>query len=355
VNAPFRLRLIWRALWLRKRRLSVAVLALVVGASVASALLTTYADLDRKMAGEFRRFGANIVVSPRDSRDAMSAALLEQTGGVPFLYVVGRAGENEVVLAGTDLARLRSLAHTWQIQGSWPAEHECLAGERTGVKLGDRLLLRVGAASASCRVAGVTASGSSEDSQVLLALAKLQELAALPGRLSLIQVSAEPDQVEATRARLAGAVPEAEVRALRPVAESTARALLKIRAMLYVSSLVILGIVGLGVATTLGGIVLERKADIGVMKALGGTDAQIAALFFAESGLLGLAGGVAGCFSGLALAQWVGHAVYQAGVDLRPWVIPQVILITLAVALAATSVPVRFLRGVRPAVVLKGE
>ena len=95
----FRFLLLWRAMFLRRRRLSIALAALAVGATLASALLTTYADLDRKMAGQFRRYGANLVIAPAQGADTLPAGYLinaDQKGAaIPFLYVFGRANDRD--------------------------------------------------------------------------------------------------------------------------------------------------------------------------------------------------------------------------------------------------------------------
>jgi len=361
LNSRFRLLLIGRALWMRRRRLSVALLALLVGASLSSALLSTYADLEQKMAREFRRYGANLVIAPQGEgqtlpEDTLTRARMPEVGAVPFLYVVGRSNDNEVVIAGADLTALHDFARTWQLRGQWPSvSGECLAGERIGVQPGASLHLAVGAQAADCRVTGVISTGASEDSQILLALADAQRLAALPGRLSLIQLNAAPQDVERVRGQLATALPGTEVRTLRPVAESTARVLLKVRGLLLGSTVVILAIIVLGVTTTLSAIVWERRRDIGVMKALGAGESQIAVLLLSESALLGICGGLLGYGAGLALAQWIGQSIYQAAVAVRPQVFPQVLLVTVAVAVGATLFPLRMVRKVHPAAVLKGE
>lgn len=361
MNSRFRLLLVGRALWMRRRRLSVALLSLLVGASLSSALLSTYADLEQKMAREFRRYGANLVVAPQGDgqtlpEETVERARMPEVSAIPFLYVVGRSNDREVVIAGVDLTGLREFARTWQLRGQWPAATgDCLAGERIGVQPGASLHLTVGTQAADCRVTGVVATGASEDSQILLALAEAQRLAALPGRLSLIQLNAAPQEVERVRGQLAAALPGLEVRTLRPVAESTARVLLKVRGLLLGSTAVILAIIVLGVTTTLSAIVWERRRDIGVMKALGAGERQIATLLLSESALLGLAGGLLGYGAGLALAQWIGRSIYQSAVAVRPEVFPQVVLVTVAVAVAATMFPLRMVRNVRPAAVLKGE
>ncbi len=361
MNHLFHLRLITRAFWLRRRRLSIAFASLAVGACLSGALLNTYGDLDQKMAGEFRRFGANILVAPGDGQETLEAAAMSKVEGagvsaVPFLYVVGAVNEREAVLAGTDFSKLRELARSWRVNGDWPSEGLAgLAGERLGVQPGTTVALRVGSRQVQVRVTGVVATGASEDSQLLLPLGSLQDLATLPGRLSVVQVSAPPQQVAETRARLAAALPAAEVRILRQVAESTATVLQKVRGMLFASTVVILTIIALSVATTLTAIVLDRREDIGVMKALGAQEWQVAFLLLAEAALLGLAGGLAGGIGGMALAQWMGQRLYQSSVVLRAAVLPQVLLVSLAVAIAATLFPLRLVRGVSPASVLKGE
>lgn len=353
----FRLRLIFRSLLLRRRRLSIALLALAVGAALASALLSTYADLEHKMAGEFRRYGANLLVSPGGGEETMPAETLDTVEGagvtaVPFLYAVGRVNDRPVVLAGTDFHKLREFSRSWKVDGKWG---ECLAGERLGARPGDVLRVALGGASTECRIAGVLATGASEDSQLLLSLERLQQMAAAPGRLSLVQINAPPQEVESVRARLAAALPGREVRALRPVAESTARVLMKVRATLFGVSLLILAIVGLGVMTTLSATVLERRKDIGVMKALGAAQGHIAALFIAESAVLGAVGGLAGYFGGLVLAQWIGRSIYGAPVSVRAEVLPAVLLVTVALAVVSTLFPLRLVRRVNPAVILRGE
>jgi putative ABC transport system permease protein len=57
----------------------------------------------------------------------------------------------------------------------------------------------------------------------------------------------------------------------------------------------------LGIVDTMTTSVLERKKEIGVMKAIGAKNNQIFFQFFVESGLLGLIGGVAGIISGVLI------------------------------------------------------
>lgn len=59
---------------------------------------------------------------------------------------------------------------------------------------------------------------------------------------------------------------------------------------------------GIGIANTMFTSVLERRKEIGIMKAIGARNKDILFIFMIESSLLGLVGGIVGAFLGLALA-----------------------------------------------------
>jgi putative ABC transport system permease protein len=69
---------------------------------------------------------------------------------------------------------------------------------------------------------------------------------------------------------------------------------------------------GVGIMNTMYTAVVERKKDIGIMKAIGATNRDIFLLFFFESGLLGLVGGVIGIIFGAGLAWLVEFISTQA-------------------------------------------
>jgi len=72
-----------------------------------------------------------------------------------------------------------------------------------------------------------------------------------------------------------------------------------------------------GIVNTMTTSVLERRAEIGIMKAIGAKNSQIFMQFFIESGLLGLVGGAIGCLFGvligvvgiLGINSWIGAEV----------------------------------------------
>jgi len=62
---------------------------------------------------------------------------------------------------------------------------------------------------------------------------------------------------------------------------------------------------GIGIMNTMYTAVLERKRDIGIMKAIGAKNSDIMLIFMLESGLLGMTGGTVGILIGMGLSKTV--------------------------------------------------
>jgi len=108
------------------------------------------------------------------------------------------------------------------------------------------------------------------------------------------------------------------------------------------------------VLATMAALAMERREDVGLMKALGGSISRIVALFLAEVGVLGAAGGLIGCIAGVALSRWMGERVFGASITPRWETFPLTIVLMTAVALAG-ALPLRLLGRVKPAAILRGE
>ena len=66
-------RLLFQLLRGSRGRLAVALIAIVSGAAVISALLNLDLDVSSKLTQEFRTLGANVVIAPRQTQESASA------------------------------------------------------------------------------------------------------------------------------------------------------------------------------------------------------------------------------------------------------------------------------------------
>ena len=377
-------RLVWRMMRGNRGRLTVALVALISGAAVISSLMNLELDLERKLTREFRSFGANVVLASRpgvETAGAQTAArsLLSESAiaeglnalnspdvhaSAPYLYIAGQAENTTVVVAGTWMDQLQGLAPTAKIDGSGINSRgdllHCLVGRNVadhfGFGTGRQFDISYGGQTAHVTVAGVIDTGGSEDDQILVNLPVVQKLASMPNKIEVWQFSVTGATAAMSRflARLQSQFPALEVRPIRQVTQAEGDLLNRIRSLVVGMAILILVLTALCVLATMAALAMERRADVGLMKAIGGSISRVMALFLAEVGALGAIGGLLGCMAGLALSDWMGHRVFGTAISPRWEVFPFTIALMIGVALAG-ALPLRLLGNIKPAIILRGE
>jgi putative ABC transport system permease protein len=375
-------RIIRRLLSANRGRLLVILLALGAGATITAALLNLQVDAKRRLTSEFRTLGANVVVTPRNSGASANATLeesiasripKESEGGavaaVSFLYLVAKASvlkqpsSSRAVVTGfrgdalSLVVPFQELSHAVSTHGNVPCGVGVGIARQLKAEPQAELVLRADGASISCPVGDVLAFGGSEDNQIFLPdLAATQRLANLPGRISMIQLSVPgtPQSIARYINALAQRIPDADVHGVRQFTEGEAKIYNRISGLLSATVGVVLVLTALCVMAAMTNVAMERRNDVGLMKAIGGATRRVLRLFLAEAALLGLVGGVLGAAMGILLSMWLGKAVFGIAARPRLIVYPVAVALTILVAIAG-AYPLRRLANIRPAAVFRGE
>ncbi len=367
-------------------RLFVMLLGLGAGAAVTAALLNLQVDAKRRLTSEFRAFGPNVLILPQNSSQFRTETLPEsivhsvpvniQSGRVVVssrLYLVARLspvqpGESpSAVVAGTDPLVILTLAASSLPDLSLAPNvappttgHECVVGTNVARQLnaqqGADFTLTNADRRETCHVASFYQTGGPEDDRIAIGLRAAQRLADLPGRISAIEliVPGEPSEVQTYIEDLQRVLPDAEVRPVRQFTEGEARIYNRISGLLTATVGIVLLLTGLCVMAAMTNVAMERRMDVGLMKAIGGSMRRVLRLFLAEAALLGLAGGMIGGAAGILLSIGLGKAVF--GVAARPRLIVYPVAVVLTVIVAILSAfPLRRLASIRPASVFRGE
>jgi putative ABC transport system permease protein len=235
-----------------------------------------------------------------------------------------------------------------------------MVGGRIGKQLhaeqGSTIILSNGDQKETCVAAGLGQSGGPEDDQIVTDVRAAQRLAGLPGRISLIEltVPGSPGEIQSYIADLQHQLPDVDVRPIRQFTEGEAKVFNRISGLLTATVGIVLVLTGLCVMAAMTNVAMERKMDVGLMKAIGGSMRRVLRLFLAEAALLGLAGGMIGAALGIFLSIGLGKAVF--GVAARPRLIVYPVAVVLTVIVAILSAfPLRRLASIRPASVFRGE
>jgi putative ABC transport system permease protein len=351
----------------RRARSLSALVALTVSAGVATALLTLYADLDAKLHHEFRSFGANVVVTaasgtslPENVTAQVRAAAGEDATVAEFGYAVATTDRGtQVVVAGTDFAAARKLDAWWSVD-AWPATgaaDAALLGQRAANFVADEHAVKLSYANKPVVLHGVgrLRTGGDEDSRIYMPMAAFTAWTGTTPSVVEIQVPGGAANVEAAIVRLKTALPGLQVAPVRQLVEGESRIVDRTHELMYAAVLLIALTVGVSVLATLSASVLERRRDFALMKALGGSQRQLMGLFLLEALVLALGGVAAGYVVGSGLAWAISEGNFGTATLPRLGVLPLVLVLNLAVAVLASILPVRVLRGLQPAALLKGE
>ena len=375
-------RIVRRMLSANRSRLLVLLLALGAGAAITSALLNLQVDAKRRLTKEFRAFGPNVMVLPRGSENAtlnaqmMSGDVLKQiprnyegtyVPAEPFLYVLADVSTEElpptkVVIVGTTaMGVINSMNPSWKVTGGmdWNGTN-CAVGSAVASHLhlsdAPRLNLAVGKEVISCQAVMTIATGGAEDNEVFANLKGVQRLISSPGRISLIQVMVPgaPSEIDRYIASLQRQLPDAEVHPIRQFTEAEGKIYNRISGLLTSTVVLVLVLTALCVMAGMTNAAMERKNDVGLMKAIGGATRRVMRIFLAEAAVLGLIGGMLGAAAGILLSIWLGQAVFGVAARPRLIVYPVSVVLTIIVAIAG-ALPLRRLASIRPASVFRGE
>ena len=280
----------------------------------------------------------------------------------------------------------------WKVDGRWFKEdaNECVVGttlaRRSKLGVGDPLYLSVRDPSKTgqlfevCSITGLLSTGAAEDEAVVLPLARLQELSSKPGQYRQLYVSAltkpeddfgrrdpatmKPDELErwscspyvsSIAYSIRQVLPGSDVRVVRRVADGEGRVLTRVQTLLWLVTFAALLAAALAVGASSAASVMERRTEIGLMKALGAGSGMVGFLLAAEQLLLALVGGGVGYAIGTLLARLVGEKIFGAAPEPSLLVLLVILGLAATVTVLGSALPLRRASRYEPAPILRGE
>jgi putative ABC transport system permease protein len=379
------IKLLVKALRHRTSRTVLLLGVLAMASSLATALGIVSFSMEKRVAEEVRKYGANLVLIPQAARMEVGSGGLNFGSIAEPAYLpqgqveaaLSRSGikadrsfhlrgalrhkDADLTAEGVNFAEVRRLFPWWQLRGAWPGAGEAVLGSdlaaRLKVKQGDTLELAGPQQPLQLKVAGIVATGGEEDALLFLALPELQHALGLEGQLSQVRlmVTAGGDGLKNAVAALQPQLPGAQVKEVRQIAHTSEGLLAKVKLLMLMVTAVVLISAGSSVTGTMSTTVLERSKEIGLMKAMGGTRWEVMLIFCGEAGLLGVVGGLAGYLFGSGIAQFITRTVFSASAEFIPWIVLVSLGVSLLLALLGSLGPLVSVFRLDPVRSLRGE
>jgi len=282
----------------------------------------------------------------------------------------------------------------WNVkEGRWfketnsKSQAEVLVGEvlakRMGIAVGSKVYVLAKPISSSLQsltVVGILATGGAEDEAIVAPLSVAQSFAGERGQYRRLYVSAltKPEDAFARKdpksmtpaeydtwyctpyissiaLQISEELKGTDVRVIRRVAEGEGNVLSRVRLLLWLVAGAALLAAALAVGASAAASVIERRTEIGLMKALGANSALVGVLLAAEQLLLAIVGGGIGFVVGILLARVLGQRIFGFAPEPRFFVLFIVLGLAAAITLLGSAYPLRQASRYDPAPILRGE
>jgi putative ABC transport system permease protein len=266
-------------------------------------------------------------------------------------------------------------------QCGWPDDNSqnVLVGERLAAKFGKKASDAIQLAGRKVTISGILSTGGPEDDQIVAPLALAQEILGKPGAVRRVYVSAltkpqdafavrDPNSmtpqdrdrwycspyVQSIAYQIQEVIPHSHAEQIRQVAQNEGTVLSRIKGLMLLLTLAALFASALAVSAAMATAIFERRAEVGLMRALGAGSISVAALFFAEALMLAFIGGTAGFIAGALLAHHIGHSIFNSQISIEPVLFPIILAIAVIVTFAGSAAAIRRAVKVDPVLALRG-
>jgi len=282
----------------------------------------------------------------------------------------------------------------WQLtEGTWFAEgkNECVVGKNfarhppgfsSPLGPGQPLFTYManGEPGPTLEVVGILDTGGPEDDAIMVPLDLAQKLSGKPGEYRRLYVSAltKPEDAFARKdpktmtpaefdkwyctpyissiaLQISQELKGTDVRVIRRVAEGEGTILTRVRTLLWLVTFAALLAAALAVGASAAASVIERRTEIGLMKALGASSGLVGVLLAAEQLLVAFVGGGIGYAVGILLARLLGQKIFGFTPEPKLFLLFIVLVLASLITLLGSAYPLRRASQYDPAPILRGE
>jgi putative ABC transport system permease protein len=349
-----------RSLQQRKGRFLISALSVLLTVALFTALIVISTGMRQKMGRQLSAYGANMIVSP-EGKESIPFETAEKVATISNgirdhdYHLYGEISVKGLVvdIIGLDISKAKG----FRIQGKIPDRgNEAMIGRRLAtfldLKTGDILVPE--GKDIMLEITGVFEKGTDEDSSIIMGLDDARRLTGIEG-VSAIMMNVDPSMIDRIGERIRKEFPYLRVKTIRQIALAEESLLRKMQLLMLLVTVVVLFSSAVSLGSTMGANVIERREEIGLMKALGATRKAMRNFFLYEALIEGITGSITGIIIGIIMAEAISLSAFDSYAPVEPLYLLFPFLTGLLLSAMAIYIPVRDAVKTLPSVILRGE
>jgi putative ABC transport system permease protein len=343
----------------RRGRFLLSVVAVAIAIGILSGLYTLSRGIRQQIGGVLKAYGANLIISRagdgfiREREVQIIKSLPGIESITPQIYLNLNLSGTGIDIIGTPPDTLQG----FRIDGIPPRNRgEIMIGkELTGIlKIEKGSIIKFDEVERPFTVTGIYERGGPEDRGGIVSIETALSLRETEG-YNTILARGVPERLDDLAEEIMNSLPGLNVKTLKQVSMGELNLLRKMEILMILVTIVIMISSGVGIASSMGANVLERREEIGLLKALGATPREIGIFFLAEMVLSGIAGGLSGFVLGMIISEAITRFAFGSFITLPPEVLPLALLAGVLFNALSGYAPVKEAMRYSPAEILRGE
>ncbi len=353
-----------KSIYQRLNRIIIASISVTLAVTIITGMAGITYGIREKIGSELKAYGANMIVVPKESGYIREESLetISNISGVNDVegQVIGTVflKNQQIEIMGLDIERVKDKG--WRIYGEASSKKGYILA---GINLKNALKLEEGSnielsgnnITRNFIISGFFERGGPEDSFFLMTIEDAREILSIQEGYHIILIKAKTERLEIITQEIERMVSNVIVKTIRQVAFAEESLLRKIQLLMVLVTIVIIFATGISVGSTMGANVLERRNEIGLMKALGATKKGISLFYLGEAFLTGLAGGFWGFILSIIFLQMVSKGAFGSYASIPIYMPLLSLLAGILISILSSYFPVRNAMKYNPSVILREE
>lgn len=345
----------------RRARLALTLLTLAAGGLFFLAALNIRASIVNTLDRMFgaRKFDLAVSFSNEYEWERLQRAVANTpgiTGAEGWFFAEGSLGTREFTVAAlpadTRMLDLEILEGRWLQPGETDALviNNALAARVPALRVGETVMLRIGPVESPWRIVGLAKEAYSPAIAYIPLSVMHRQQPGMSNSLRLALAQNDFDSISIVKERLDEVLERDGIRARGSVSKAESRFgfdqhVVMIYVFLIVMSAIVGSVGGLGLMTTMSLNVLERRREMGVLRAIGATPRIVWLIVIVEGLLIGLLSWIIAVCLAWPVSNVLGNvivkALFRSGLDfmVEPWGLLIWLVVSLSVSAAGSFIP----------------